>query len=378
MWLIKTLFCGLLMLPLLSQATLIPSRESIDRFLNKLGADGKADTRKTIDWGVVPGPFYTPELGVGIGVAAVGLYRPDDRQKDTPLSSLSFTGFASSTGAFGLGYEDYTFLRNDRWRFYLSGDLSRRPLHYWGEGFRAGRGQRGKQSYDSTKLSGTPHLLYRLATHTYAGVGWSLSYEGASSLQHKASGIFYHQNASRHILSSGASVLFSYDSRDFIANPSRGQVLNLAWTRYSPTLGSDDRFNAFDARYDVYHAVNATSLLAWEVYSRFTGGHVPWTMQSMLGDSQHLRGYYEGRYRDRNVLTSQLEWRKNLSWRHGVVGWIAAGNMSDRESRILKGHWLPSVGAGYRFEFKKRMNVRLDYGLGQHSSGFYFQVGEAF
>lgn len=42
------------------------------------------------------------------------------------------------------------------------------------------------------------------------------------------------------------------------------------------------------------------------------------------------------------------------------------------------GRWLPSAGVGYRFEFKPRVNVRLDYGVGKGSSGFYFQVGEAF
>ena len=42
------------------------------------------------------------------------------------------------------------------------------------------------------------------------------------------------------------------------------------------------------------------------------------------------------------------------------------------------GRWLPSAGVGYRCEFKPRVNVRLDYGIGKGSSGFYFQVGEAF
>jgi hypothetical protein len=39
---------------------------------------------------------------------------------------------------------------------------------------------------------------------------------------------------------------------------------------------------------------------------------------------------------------------------------------------------LPTLGAGYRFEFKPRMNVRLDLGFGRNSAGFYFQMGEAF
>ncbi|WP_158609878.1 hypothetical protein [Klebsiella quasipneumoniae] len=47
-------------------------------------------------------------------------------------------------------------------------------------------------------------------------------------------------------------------------------------------------------------------------------------------------------------------------------------------SSLNNGRWLPSGGVGYRFEFKPRVNVRLDYGIGKGSSGFYFQVGEAF
>lgn len=373
----RRLICGLLLVTPLSQAALLPDRQTIDRFLNTLGSDRQANVSKGVDWGVVPGPFYTPELGVGVGVAAVGLYRPDKLQKNTPLSTLSLSGFASSTGAFGLGYENSTFLHNDRWRFYFDGDLSHRPLKFWGVGYQAGRHQRGKQNYDASRFSLRPQMLYRLAQHTYAGLGWSLAWERASDLQHSAQGSLFQQPA-LGVFSSGGSLLFSYDTRDFLANPSRGQVFNLSYTRYSPSLGGDNRFNSWDAQYGLYHGLNPSTLLAWEVYGRLTGGDVPWTMLSQLGDSHHLRGYYQGRYRDRDMLTSQLELRKKLNWRHGVVAWLGAGTMSDRRSELLNGHWLPSVGVGYRFEFKKRMNVRLDYGVGQHSSGFYFQVGEAF
>lgn len=40
------------------------SREKIDGWLQNLGASDKFDASKGIDWGVMPGPFYTPELGL--------------------------------------------------------------------------------------------------------------------------------------------------------------------------------------------------------------------------------------------------------------------------------------------------------------------------
>ena len=37
-----------------------------------------------------------------------------------------------------------------------------------------------------------------------------------------------------------------------------------------------------------------------------------------------------------------------------------------------------SYGIGLWFDFKKRVNVRLDYGFGKGQSAFYFNIDEAF
>jgi len=40
---------------------------------------------------------------------------------------------------------------------------------------------------------------------------------------------------------------------------------------------------------------------------------------------------------------------------------------------------LPSFGIGYRWEFKKNINIRLDYGRGRfNESNFIFAINEAF
>ena len=79
------------------------------------------DRSKTIDWGVLPGPFYTPELELGLGIAVVGLYQADSRP-DSKISSLSLSGFGSSTGAFWYDFlVTILNLADDTWRFYLTG-----------------------------------------------------------------------------------------------------------------------------------------------------------------------------------------------------------------------------------------------------------------
>ena len=41
-------------------------------------------------------------------------------------------------------------------------------------------------------------------------------------------------------------------------------------------------------------------------------------------------------------------------------------------------NWLPNGGVGLRFEIVKRMNLRIDYGIGMESNAFYFSFNEAF
>ncbi|QHA87079.1 BamA/TamA family outer membrane protein [Serratia rhizosphaerae] len=356
----------------------LPSRQQIDDLLRPLGADNHFDHRKTIDWGVLPGPFYTPELGLGIGTAVVGMYRPDSSDSVSQNSTLALKGFFSSTGAFGMGFENYSFFANDQWRFFTTGSMKNMPTYYWGTGYQAGRHDSNKEKYTQQSLQVAPVVMYRIADATYLGLGWDFSSTHADDPDNGDHSLFLSEAAGPSSISSGVSAHFSYDTRDFVANASRGQYFNLTYTHFAPELGSDSRFETLESQYNLYHSLSAKSVLALDLYGRFASGEVPWDRLSELGNDNRMRGYYQGRYRDRNAFSGQIEYRRKLNWRHGYVLWAGTGTMSRSAGDLGSGNWLPTVGAGYRFEFKPRMNVRLDFGVGRQSSGFYFQVGEAF
>lgn len=74
--------------------------------------------------------------------------------------------------------------------------------------------------------------------------------------------------------------------------------------------------------------------------------------------------------------------------RHGIVAWIGGGQVWGTD-KFRWDNTLYSFGCGYRFEFKNRMNIRLDYGWGvygnqnlpwdrKRSSAFLFTASEAF
>ena len=90
-----------------------------------------------------------------------------------------------------------------------------------------------------------------------------------------------------------------------------------------------------------------------------------------------MRGYYKGRYRDKHMASAQVELRQHVWKRSGITVWGGAGSVfHDKHSAK---HVLPNFGVGFRWEFKKNVNVRLDYGFGKAGqSGFIFNINEAF
>jgi outer membrane protein assembly factor BamA len=91
---------------------------------------------------------------------------------------------------------------------------------------------------------------------------------------------------------------------------------------------------------------------------------------SVTGEYQFYTNFLGGDYRY-NTLTLDGKYFQPLSRDFTLV---LGENPQDLSDHPL----LPTIGAGYRFEVKPDMNLRLDLGLGKESVGFYFQVAEAF
>jgi len=57
--------------------------------------------------------------------------------------------------------------------------------------------------------------------------------------------------------------------------------------------------------------------------------------------------------------------------------WGGAGSVF-HDSHSFR-NWMPNYGVGLRWEFRRRVNIRLDYGFGKRGqSGFMFNINEAF
>lgn len=77
-----------------------------------------------------------------------------------------------------------------------------------------------------------------------------------------------------------------------------------------------------------------------------------------------MRGFYAGRFRDKDLLAMQAEYRKHLVGNRGLVLFAGAGKVSNSIDGINLKDLQHSLGFGFRRTISKQhhLNLRMDVG----------------
>ncbi|MCO7721602.1 outer membrane protein assembly factor [Myroides odoratimimus] len=344
-----------------------------DRVVSYFEEAKKDKSQSKFDLSFIGGPSYSVDTKLGLGIVASGLYRVDKENLDLPPSDLAiYTNFTTS-GFFAIGVENTTIFPNDDYRFHYDMAFKYMPSKYYGIGYEAGS-QGDYVKYDEYHLGLKFDVLRKVLPNTYVGLVFSA--QNIQSRNFRDSEVRPDTDSKDTAI--GGGFIASYDSRDFIPNPSKGIFIQYEQTFFPKTLGSNKHFGKINFTARAYQQVWKDGLIAFDLNGEFNNGEVPWTMLSKLGGARQMRGYYSGQYRDRKQINTQVELRQKIHNRHGVAVWGGAGNVFENMDKFDWSHILPTYGIGYRWEFKNRVNVRLDYGFGKGQSGFYFNIYESF
>lgn len=327
---------------------------------------------KRFDFSIIGGPHFSSDTKLGLGIVASGLYRIDHENLSLPPSNISFYGDVTTTGFYLLGIRGITIFKEDKYRLGINFYFFSFPSKYWGIGYANGNRKEDYTTYKRLEKQIRIDFAKRILPNTYLG----------------ATGLFRHVNGKdfkdplflngekSNIATQGFGLFFTYDTRDFLSNPYRG-----IYTRFEQLFFPDfwgNKFKRTDILFRQYQKIWKGAILASDLQGIFNYGNTPWSMVALLGGSYQMRGYYEGQYRDNNLIQTQIEIRQHIYNRHGIALWGGVGNVFPDFDHFNWKHTLPSYGIGYRWEFKKRVNVRLDYGIGKGQSAFYFNIDEAF
>lgn len=340
----------------------------------------KADDVKPLDKfdiTFIGGPDVNSTTGVGLAICGSGLYHLQPSNPALQQSCITITAKATTKGMFSALFINDNFLPEDRFRSHASLELATFKSAFWGIGFDQNDKDGNECMYTRNKVEFEGNFMFRLVDNLYAG---PVAYYNFLSADHRdalCDQLLGDRPRQEQGLSLGAGL--SYDTRDLIHDAHRGMYLSFL-QRFSPAcFNTAGLFTTTELQVCGYQPAWRGCVIAGELHSVINcGHHVPWTQYPYVGTNYRMRGYYQGRYRDRNIIEAQVEFRQHLWKRFGMVWWAGAANSFRDAHGLHLRHTLPNYGLGLRWRFKPGVNVRFDYGFTRNGSGFVFCINEAF
>ena len=327
---------------------------------------------------VLPIVYYTPETKIAGGVGGIYYLRSmADRLKGSPSTFLVGIIYTQKRQFI---FEITPDLFLSQGRFHLVGYVGIKDYveKFYGIGSQTTENMEENFSYRSLKLKCS--LRRKFSPSFYVGVRYDLEHLRISEME--PDGILDTGDivGKEGGTISGLSVLLVLDSRDNIFFPTRGTLLQTDATVYGPAIASDYSFRRFTFDFRQYVTIFSKHVLAFQQNLNTTSGNVPFQQLPMLGGSSVMRGYIQGRYRDKHAMYFQMEYRVPLFWRLSAAGFFGYGDVADRWNsfRLIDFKVTGGLGIRYRINRESGTNVRLDFGFARGSFGFYAMINEAF
>lgn len=335
-------------------------------------------TAKNLSIFPLPVVYYTPETRLAYGATCLFTFRLD-KDKNTRNSQIE-TGIAHTQEKQWLFYVPYKlYLKQDQ--YYLFGEL--RYYIYRYKFF--GVGNDVPPNYEETYNVNIPRLRInatkRIANNFYLGLRYWFDEFDIQKV--KEGGLLDNKamvGANGGTISS-LGLIALRDSRDNYNYPSSGSYLEVLALPSLHAFGSDYEFSRFSIDYVKYFKLGKETILAANAYLISNIGSVPFNEMAFIGGRYKMRGYYEGRFRDRNLWMAQAEVRQHIYKRIGAVAFGGLGAVAHQLDQFQMNNTKYSGGAGLRFQIdqENKINIRLDYGIGEKgNSGLYLTFNEAF
>lgn len=319
------------------------------------------------------------ETGWSFGIASASTFHLKSRDTATRTSNAQALALYTTRKQFVVALNGSIYFPGERFIINEQLSYSSFPDDFWGLGKHAPDST--KESYKFQQYYIYLHPQYKIGRNLFLGVVYE--YQRVFNTQYLKGGLFDQQNVlgrnGYHV--SGIGLSLTYDTRNNAFSPDRGVMLQFYFNHFAPVFGSDYQYTNYVLDLRRFIRVFKQQVLALQMFGSFNGGEVPLRSLSYLGGSNSMRGYYAGRYRDKNAAVIQAEYRVPLFWRLGAVGFGDIGNVGPELKDVNFQHLKYSYGGGLRVALnqKEKLNLRLDYGLAKgKSQGFYLQLGEAF
>lgn len=361
------------------------NKNKLFSYINRIVKDTVAEEKS--QFMMYPTLAYEPETSLEIGFSPLYVYFAND-DKTNRLSEISGFTFFTLNKQYGARFEHAIYSDQDEW-FFLGEILAERfPLKYFGIQSEVNRVPEDAIALvDALQINIKERVLRKVAKNFF--VGFEADFRSLSRVEFKPEENFedlelpFGADGKTNL---GLGVGLVYDNRHNVLNVRDGKFLEFAYLKYNPFMNSSVDYHNFivDGRY--FKPIGKRNVFAAQIFSQTQfGGDIPFNQLSLMGGQSLMRGYFLGRFRDRNQLAAQIEYRMlplklGFTNRWGATVFTSAGSVFDKYSNWESDKLKWAAGAGIRFLLfqKKDIWARLDYAYTPDENGLYITIGEAF
>jgi len=329
---------------------------------------------------IAPIPVSSPAIGAGV-IPVVGYIFPLSKHDEiSPPSVVGAAGLITNNGSRAFIVAGQLFMNKDT--YHASAGFFQGNLNYnlYGAGVPAGNaGVKLPLKQNGTAFLG--EFQRRIFGHLFIGprviTGHSIITvrEGGNSTVPVPPDI----GLQTRLTSVGISV--NRDTRPNRFYPTSGTLFNFTSDFFAEAFGSKYSFQSYRVEFNKYGSLSPKQVLAYNAYFCATGGEPPFYGNCIYGTRNELRGYEPGRYLDRYMAATQLEYRLVLPMRFGVVAFGGIGGVTPGGKQFFRMNaLLPAGGGGLRFMLSKahHINLRADLAAGKNEHTFSMGISEAF
>lgn len=319
------------------------------------------------------------ETGWSFGGAGACTFRVGNRDTLSRTSNVEGVALYTTRRQFVAALNGSIYFPGERFIANEQLSYSSFPDEFWGLGKKAP--DSNEEAYKFKQYFAFLHPQFLISRNLFLGVVYQ--YQRVFNIDYDPGGLFDKENVlgryGYHVSGIGMSV--TYDTRNNAFAPDKGMMLQFYFDEFAPIIGSNYLYTSYVLDLRRFLRIYKDQVLALQVLGNFNAGQVPLRSLAYLGGASTMRGYYAGRFRDKNAGVLQAEYRVPMFWRLGAVGFADMGNVGPELRDINLDHFKYSYGGGLRVALNRaeKLNLRLDYGLAKGgSNGFYLQLGEAF
>ena len=338
---------------------------------------------------VLPAAGYTLQTGLAAAFTAGFAFYTETNPVNkisNILTSLTYTQY----NQFLFPVSAIIWTKNNNYNIAIDYRFLKYPSTNYGIGARTSENDAYTLNFSYIKLHQT--VLRKIYKELYGGLGFYYDYFYNIKEVDPPVGVhtsFERYSNKKQETAVGLAFKLLYDSRDNEINAHKGTYASVIYRPNFIELGSNKNWKSLQIEYRKYiHLFGSknNTLALWS-FNWFNIGNEksPYLLLPSTGwDDQYNtgRGYIQSRFRAKNMIYAEAEYRFGIS-ENGLLGGVVFANGQSFSRKLSNQLSIisPGFGAGLRIKLNKYSNTNLciDYGFGLNGSkGLFLNFGEVF